>query len=456
MAMLPTGTGIFYQPNSTLSGLPGPADKPSPAESENPRKARKVTRACDRCKAKKLQCSGTNPCETCERKSAACTWDSLHARGQPATPPLSEYSFRRHDTASARPGNDPPLGRYKRFEPEPLGVRSHDVVGLESSRASPDLQTAEVDGHFHDRTSGLTFMHRAWRRISDNQTLPNGLAPDDGMQHVTATGDHPMADSESLEHQHAVSDDPDHLRELVDFYFETCAVTYRFLHTPSVETWLLELSGSAIPQPGSARAAILYTIFAVATFRKEQIRQSATLRKGIEKVGPNLTRSDCYFRMAQKCPTEEPGRLRLESVQARLMQVLYLLQTQRTSQAWYLFGTIVQMTFALGLHRSAERAQAAHGHRSGANYLSIQSRKRTFWAAYTIDTYLCVVLGRPKHYHDDDIDQTFPDSVVDQGNADEAVAEGDEVDSLIDGLIWHARLAQIISATSREVYSVKR
>ena len=34
--------------------------------------------------------------------------------------------------------------------------------------------------------------------------------------------------------------------------------------------------------------------------------------------------------------------------------------------------------------------------------------------AYTIDVYLSVVLGRPRHIHDDDVDQSLPDAVRDE------------------------------------------
>ncbi|KAK4551824.1 hypothetical protein LTR86_010910 [Recurvomyces mirabilis] len=73
-----------------------------------------------------------------------------------------------------------------------------------------------------------------------------------------------------------------------------------------------------------------------------------------------------------------------------------------------------------------------------------------------MDTYLCIVLGRPKHYNDDDIDQKFPDPIVDESLTAFGHTRDIEEDSPVDGLIWHAKLAQIISATSREVYTVKR
>jgi len=61
----------------------------SPADSElsGRRKAQKVSRACDLCKAKKARCTGTRPCENCVRKGLDCVYDARYSRGRPPTPP---------------------------------------------------------------------------------------------------------------------------------------------------------------------------------------------------------------------------------------------------------------------------------------------------------------------------------------------------------------------------------
>ncbi|KAK2015956.1 hypothetical protein LZ32DRAFT_689309 [Colletotrichum eremochloae] len=65
---------------------------------------------------------------------------------------------------------------------------------------------------------------------------------------------------------------------------------------------------------------------------------------------------------------------------------------------------------------------------------------RTFWKAYVLDKYLGVVLGRPRHFHDDDIDQGYPDRIDDEDMTAQGPVE---------------RIAQIIGNTSREVYLIK-
>lgn len=46
--------------------------------------------------------------------------------------------------------------------------------------------------------------------------------------------------------------------------------------------------------------------------------------------------------------------------------------------------------------------------------IEIECRRRTFWCAYTLDTYLSAALGRPRSFHDEDINTELPACVEDQ------------------------------------------
>jgi hypothetical protein len=58
---------------------------------------------------------------------------------------------------------------------------------------------------------------------------------------------------------------------------------------------------------------------------------------------------------------------------------------------------------ALGIHRKSRVDASSH-----PDYVDLECRKRTFWCAYNLDTYLSAALGRPRTFHDDDIDQELP------------------------------------------------
>jgi hypothetical protein len=94
----------------------------------------------------------------------------------------------------------------------------------------------------------------------------------------------------------------------------------------------------------------------------------------------------------------------LASVQARLTQCYYLLTQSRVNHCWRTFGTVSQLSLAIGLNRS---------NRSAASSIELECRRRTFWCAYTLDVHLSVVLGRPQLFHDEDIDAELPTDIED-------------------------------------------
>ncbi|KAF2827103.1 hypothetical protein CC86DRAFT_455650 [Ophiobolus disseminans] len=263
--------------------------------------------------------------------------------------------------------------------PHPSGPT--EPVQEPPSRASPGL---EVGGQYSDPTSGLSFLHRAWRRISNNensQVLTRQLASSEDEQLLASAGDKPFQTSGAVQ-----LPSPSRGHALLELYFD----------------------------------------------------------------------SDEFFCEASRLTEEETGLPRLESAQSRLIQVLYLLMSSRFNQAWYTFGHALQIISALGLHRKEARKRASVSVAQRRDYIDDQCKRRTFWVAYTLDKYLGVIFGRPRHYHDDDIDQDFPDSINDEDMSSSGPNMGSvESDCHIDSLIFHARLAQIAERISREVYSIK-
>ncbi|EHA56380.1 hypothetical protein MGG_02226 [Pyricularia oryzae 70-15] len=371
-------------------------------------------------------------------------------------------------------------------------------------RGSPELYPAEIGGQYVEQTSGLAFLHRAHvRMISKSGTAERdgaalgstmgtssaeGLYPSYGVQAGSSSqllitaGDKPILASSSLPVQvvSGRSDGdggnlllPQRATSLMAFYFDKCVVTYRILHRQSVEGWLrameLELghvppSGTtSFPAIGGAKAAVVLTVLAIAIQKRARMSLHGTPgRDGSRDEDEVLRDCDPYFSMAQSLVQAETGLPKLESAQARLLQVLYLLQTSRVNQAWYLLGTVSQLISALGLHRKPSRNSRPGPQRLRTDYIQQQCGRRTFWVLYTIDVYLSVVLGRPRYLHDDNIDQAYPDSVADEnmtpdGERNKGRTSMDDIgcdDSPMEAVVQHAKLGRIIAATCREVYAI--
>lgn len=96
-------------------------------------------------------------------------------------------------------------------------------------------------------------------------------------------------------------------------------------------------------------------------------------------------------------------------MQARLLQCYYLLTQSRVNHCWSLFGTVSHLALAIGLNRNRPPEPT-----NGPSLIESECRRRTFWCAYTLDAYLSAALGRPRTFHDDDIDTELPACLDDE------------------------------------------
>lgn len=329
------------------------------------------------------------------------------------------------------------------------------------SHPEAEAEAADAERQDFDATSGLAFFQRAHRRLVVQQSRSVKPAPGHGGepgQLLTYAGDQPLPTT--VGDVGCVPLPPDML-DLVDFYFDTCVVTYRmFAQRTAVRAWAAAAQrntrqGLALSSNiGPARAAISLAILAVALLKRDRVQSRTT---GSWDERPSLQKADQYCAMAASLVEADVGPPCLESAQARLLQVLYLLQTARMNKAWCSLGSAWHIMAAMELHRRQGRKHCSSA-ASSIDYIALQGQRRTFWVAYTIDVYLSVVLGRPRHIHDDDVDQSLPDAVRDENMAPAGplpVEPGDEGDSDMDSVRAHVELTRIIGAISREVYSIK-
>lgn len=268
-----------------------------------------------------------------------------------------------------------------------------------------------------DPTSGLSFLQRAQSRLKQPGAGSGISQPDTMSQPLTESGDkpllgstHEMHDTSNPNYHMTSSAQPElpggsNAVELLELYFDVCISTYKPLHRPTVEMWFQAATNNiahGLPMSqglNNADASVLLTIFAIATFHRQKSR-------GYADDISSLSESDALFRRSLGFTETETTVAHLGSAQARILQVFYLMMTCRPNQAWYIFGSLLQIISALGMHRR-DRQWSYGG--AQPDYIHSQSRKRTFWSTYILDKYLGVVLGRPRHFHDDDIDQEPPD-----------------------------------------------
>ncbi|KAL4885538.1 fungal-specific transcription factor domain-containing protein [Aspergillus karnatakaensis] len=409
----------MYEPLSETS-----SPRPRSSSDTRQRKSRKVTRACDTCKLKKKACTGTIPCGPCVRKKLDCTYNTTYHRGVAVTPP--------------------PSGSYQR-PVSPTQTSQQTTRETDSESATPcgpeERPPADVADQYWGPTSAHSFLGWAVRDLP--ATPSNGAASTRESARTSKASIFHFGDRIAPDVQLSDFEWPTRstAEGLARRYFEFACPTYRTLHQPTIESMINELYGGdilyhgvdALPRESAATA----TMF----------RPDASGRM-VDADDAGWRTSELYFAKAEQLLSQEIGVPVLESAQARFLMVLYLLSSSRANKAWFTLGTAIQLMMALGLHSRRSRRDD-----SGVDLVQRECRRRIVWCSYTLDKYLSVILGRPRLWHDGDVDEELPARVNDVDLLPTRI-QAPKRDCVMDAPVFHILLARTLSQTAKEPYVV--
>lgn len=269
-----------------------------------------------------------------------------------------------------------------------------------STRNSPEPSQTDEQGHYVGPASGVSFLLRIQRKLQVQ-------SPGYFNSSVFKFGDRPLPGHDS---SFAILPPKPVAESMLKRYFDFAATTHRFLHRPSVESWLEEqydTHGALLyKESARSRTAILFMVFAHSNNYRSRLSVDSK-----DSTAESTEVSARFFAVAEHQLSMEKGEISLAHVQARLAQCFYLLAQSRLNHCWTLFGITAHLAMALGIHRKS-RLEAKS--RDLASHIDLECRKRTFWCAYNLNTYLSAALGRPMTFHDEDIDQELPLCIDDE------------------------------------------
>ena len=190
----------------------------------------------------------------------------------------------------------------------------------------------------------------------------------------------------------------------------------------------------------AAKAACVLLVWAQALLYTGSSETIATIYEQNSRAGQS------YYEQASRLLENEPGPATLASIQARIAVCLYLLSTSRVNECRFVFGYTITLVTALGLHRRYASK------RLRLNVIEAEGCKRAFWCVYVIDGYLSVMLGRPRSFREEDIDQEYPINIDDpvlQVTTDTSLVphHGD-----LEASIFHAKLARVMARNNDALY----
>ncbi|KAF5650834.1 hypothetical protein F25303_4211 [Fusarium sp. NRRL 25303] len=318
-----------------------------------------------------------------------------------------------------------------------------------ASSTSPEPVQTDLQGYYVGSSSGISFLSRIQKRFGETVSFPHGISvfnfgdaalPGSEAYHSSAgTAQHSLDPALFFLLERPITD------KLVQRYFDFAVPVDRFLHRPTIERRLdefYETKGAMYDKDTApAEKSVLFMVFAMA----QEHMVTKLSQSGVDT-------SVRYFQAAEHQLSMELGAVRLASVQARLCQCLWLLSQSRINHCWSLFGTVARLALALGLHRNRNARS------DSMSRVEIECRRRTFWSAYSLDNYLSAALGRPRTFHDRDIDQKLPSCVDDDDidDVNEPISPPSKpLLTFSSAPTAYAKLSRIIGGVLVDVYSIE-
>lgn len=471
--------------HDSSSGPPTPgADDASTSHGKSAvpmQKRRRVTRACDECRRKKIKCDGKQPCTHCTVYSYDCTFDQPSNRRRNPVPAYVEALEARVHLAEGlirmiAPSldlNDPALE---------IAVRHGYIPGLKPSaqNAAQDAKTpltgqsgpqktAQKHGNktetdlesmiqavgqidldengnwdYRGHSSGLSFIKRMREHLGDLMGPDTGPTPFIKTRKTSQITNSPRSASieSPMDSSGTMSDLPPEqvARELCGYAVNKQSVLLRVVHAPSF--WksfqrIYTTPPDRFTNEDHKFTILFYSALALGTVYGPQ--ESSTYDSVVDKGFQ-------YFRTARQMMDMVDIR-DLTSIQAVTFMIMFLQTSSRLTQCYSYIGVALRAAIRMGLHRSFPEKRF--------NPLEAELRKRVFWSLRKLDIYTGAILGLPSNLGEDEIDQDYPAEIDDEYLSEDGlktVPSG--TISMMTAFNHHTRLVIILTKIVKTIYPI--
>ncbi|KAJ5163633.1 Transcription factor [Penicillium coprophilum] len=451
---------------------------PTDSKSLPAQKRRRVGRACDECRRKKIKCDGKQPCTHCTVYSYDCSYDQPSNRRRNPAPQYVEALENRLQKAEALlrtvlPNvdlDDPQFDVHateQKFEAaqkakkaaedvKPIVVQDTAQEGgdeglLETMVDNSGCLDRDDQGHwdYHGHTSGVLFVRRLRKQLgAADITGPMARSRSSISAHML---DSPKSMSESPQD---TTLPPTHdlpprevARRLCHNAIDHACSLMRFVHEPSFFASLERIYDTPPEQftnEENSFLPLLYIVIAVGCLFSDDGSGQGTLDlSGYEDaIGQGFQ----FFKAGRQL-LEITDCRDLPSLQAICFMVLFLQSSAKLSTCYSYVGIALRSSLRLGLHRSVA---------ADFNPIERELRKRIFWVVRKMDVYVSTLLGLPQMLSDDDIDQEYPMEVDGDFITSEGITKPpSNYTPLMAGCNAHTRLSNIILKVVKYIYPVK-
>ncbi|KAF8528868.1 fungal-specific transcription factor domain-containing protein [Hysterangium stoloniferum] len=467
----------------TSGESPGDPSKPLPLQ------RRRVWRACESCRRKKIKCDGREPtCGQCAMSKTSCTWIQTKDRAALSRHYVQELEQRllhmesllakvvgqsQEATSADRPVGDasrhsPPSTRSAPVattstvsSPSQASDNSHDN---EMRHPATVKQEDDEDGQVRDQLGQLALDdhgHLRWIGSSSTMSLIQSFRAltSEPVDRYMPFGDDLPADSmgnllyfpsglgfgkvRALPGPQEVEyPDRDLADKLVEAYFAHLHFQLPVVHKPTFLQQYEELMNMSISERAdTGYVSVLFGVFACAARIVNDQR--------LISEGGNGGMAMVYYERAMILYYIGHSNTQVAQVQCFVILSSFLCSVNCLPQAWLLVGQAVRIGQDLGLHRTPKHLALSATDK--------QTRRKVWWSVYTLDRMLAIALGRPFGVDDRDCDTEFPLQVDDdhlQAFFDERLPQQTTPSPMV-GFVALSALFKIGGEVMRRVYSVR-
>ncbi|QRV90849.1 Fungal specific transcription factor domain [Ceratobasidium sp. AG-Ba] len=424
---------------------------------------RRVWRACEGCRRKKIKCDGREPtCSQCSLSGNTCTWIQTKDRAALSRHYVQELEARllhmegllgnsgividpssRPDLsrpASAAPPNTAPSGASPTAPPRPQSVAGSAPGSPESDTLStedelfeasvPRIKKEDDEENVADQFGQLALDgHGQLRWIGGSSTMSlieafHSMSADPGATPPPASKTPrlnvlyfppsvipgklaALPGAEEVEYP-----ERDLADKLVDVYFEKFHHTMPCLDKASFLSNYKKLmdDNGANSYPGFT--SLVFAVFAVAARLLVDPRIIRPRPFGADDIVDENIRPTALVFYERSMMLYYIGQTmtQLAHVQTFVLLSSFLASINCLPQAWLLCGQAVRTGQDLGLHRSPRTLHLSP--------MDKETRRRAWWCVYGLDRMLAVALGRPVGIDDADCDVELPVPLDDEALQD--------------------------------------
>ncbi|TDL29327.1 hypothetical protein BD410DRAFT_758089 [Rickenella mellea] len=463
---------------------------------------RRVWRACESCRRKKIKCDGNEPvCSQCTASRTQCTWLQTKDRAALSRHYVQELEARLlhmedvfkqvapvvellgktpngvtlpaaipaiSDIAKDKVGSQSPATPSRTVTPKDKSNITQNSPTLSSASSgsgkkaddevSDSFGQLALDEHGHLRWIGgssTMALIQSFRqltssplsRISPMEEDPHSPGPSVNKLYFPASiffgKVHALPGAEEVEYP-----ERDLADKLVDAYFTRLHYLLPVVDKPSFMNAYNHLMDNhadvGLARTQTAFVALVFAIFACAAriVDDDRLHEESSDEGGTGMV---------YYERALILHYISHASIQIAHVQCFVLLSSFLCSVNCLPQAWLLVGQAVRMGQDLGLHRLCGQLNITP--------IDKQVRRKVWWSVYSLDRMLALALGRPLGVQDSDCDAEMPVELDDDELPDYfagAQMPPRKQPSLMVGFVALIELYKIAGQVCRQIYAIDK